>query len=116
MVYYERFIGIIRLEDIIIIPEYFQAKAIPFLLIERKNRFDQLFFRKPNWTFRAHWKSIRMISCSLNIPYTNWTLWWEPELVESAENIALKNNYQDALRLTLGEDERFLIILVRNHR
>lgn len=48
IVYRERFIGIIKAEDVIITPERFKATAIPYLLIERSNRFDRNFSENRN--------------------------------------------------------------------
>lgn len=101
LVYRERFIGIIKVEDVVITPERFQATAVPYLLIERNNRFDKFFFRKPKWTFCATWDHMRLIDNSINVPYANWTVWCEPELVKEVEQLTIEKNYREAVKRTL---------------
>lgn len=104
VVYYERFIGIVKLEDIVITPERFQATAIPYLCIERKQRVDEFFFRKPKWTFSAQWQSMRLIGNSINVPYANWTIWFDPETIKLVEEFVNSNKMKEALDLTFNEE------------
>lgn len=103
VVYYEKFIGIVRLEDIKITSEEFLAIANSYLLIERHSRFDPYFFKIKKWKFGAKWKYMRLLGSSINVPYANWTIWCDPDTVKAVEELTLKKMYPEALNLTLNE-------------
>ena len=99
VVYHERFTCIVKLEDIEITPDWFSAKAIPYLLIEKGNRMDRFFPKKP-WNIFAKWSFLRLINTCLT-PYSSWLMWADPEIVEK---LVLQKNYKEALNLTLYEE------------
>lgn len=105
IVYSERFIGLVKLEDVVITPERFKATAIPYLPIERKHKFDQFFFRKPKWTFGSDWQFMRLIGNSINVPYANWTIWFDPETIKLVEELIQSNKMKEALAITLYEND-----------
>lgn len=95
VIYRERFIGIIKLEEITISPERFTAKAVPYMLIERESRFDKYFFGRV-WEFGAIWSAIRLTGNSLNSPYANWSIWCDPEMVKKTEDLVLNKKFDEA--------------------
>lgn len=101
VIYRERFIGIIRLEEIRITPESFLAKAVPHLLIERESRFDKYFFNR-TWEFGAIWSAVTLTGNALNAPYANWSIWCEPETVKKTEELALNKNFNEAIEFIQG--------------
>lgn len=101
IIYYEKFMGIVKLQDIKITPERFEATAIPYVLIERGNRFENFFVTTKSWTFRASWLSMRLIGESFSVPYAGWSIWCEPELVRQVEEFTLNKKFHEAMQLTL---------------
>jgi hypothetical protein len=102
IVYCERFIGLVRLENIQITPEFFGATAVPYLPIERKGRITTPLPVDP-WTFRGRWTSLRLTGNSLNVPYAGRTIWPEAERVKAVERLIRNDDHEEALRLTLNE-------------
>ena len=96
VVYRERFIGIMKLEDITITPERFEAKAIPFLLLERGAGFDQYFFQQKHWTFGAIWSHIALSGDAIGSTYANWWIWTNPELVKAVEDHIIAKEFEKA--------------------
>ncbi len=102
IVYYERFIGIIKVENVIISPERFSATAIPYLTIKRGNRYDNFFLKAENWNFSATWASMLLSDDnSISVPYANWSVWCDPELLKNVEEFVLNDKMDDALLLTV---------------
>lgn len=101
IIYKEKNIGIVRLKDIVITSESFEATAIAVYVIERDAEYDKYFFRKPQWSFSARWSSMRLSGEKLNVPYAGWTIWIEPETVKTVEELTLKKKFREALNLTL---------------
>ncbi len=106
IIYYEKFIGIVKLKNIKITPEFFEATAIPYALIERGNRFENFFKTNSSWTIRGSWSWIRLIGESLGVPYAGWSIWCEPELVRQVEALTLDKKFKEALQLTLHKKIR----------
>ena len=102
IIYRERFIGIVRLEEIRITPKRFLARAVPYLLIERESRFDKYFFNQ-TWEFGAIWSWIRLKGNALNAPYANWSVWSDPEIVKKTEGIVLSKNFSEAVEFIYGK-------------
>ena len=98
IVYRERFVCIIKLEDLIIIPERLHAKAVPYLQIKQNKESDQYLPNRP-WTFGSKWEYIRLIENGLSVPYANWCIWCEPELVREVEGLTLKGEFRKAIEL-----------------
>lgn len=102
VVYHERFIGIVKLENIIITPERLKATAVPYLKIERGNRLDNSFPIKP-WDFSAVWSHIVLTDSSISTPYANWQIWCDYETIKLVEELVLNNKIKEALEITLNE-------------
>ena len=100
VIYYEKVLGIVKMEDLIITPDRFEATAIPHLCIIRKNEFDELFDDLPNGTFSSSWDWMRLLDDeSINVPYANWTVWTDPDLVKEVERLCKSEKFNEALRL-----------------
>lgn len=101
IVYYERFIAIVRLENIEITPKRFGATAIPLLSV----RPIQPPYDVPDesWKFASKWGWMRLIGNSINVPYVGWTIWPERDRVRKVEEAIKKNDFETALLLTLKE-------------
>lgn len=97
VVYRERFIGIIKLEEITITPERFEAKAIPTVLIETRSSSDKFFFRS-EWKFSAVWKHIALNGNHLSSSFS-WAIWPEADTVKKVEELALSKRFDDAYKL-----------------
>ena len=105
IIYYEKIIGIVKLKDIVITPERYEATAIPCSVIERGDEIDSYFFKKPEWTFSAIWSWMLLSGESLTVPYAGWSIWCDPEIVKKVEELTLKKKFREALKLTLYEEE-----------
>jgi hypothetical protein len=101
VVYYERFIVIVRLEDVEITPKKFGAKAIPLLSVERIKP-PYMVLEEP-WTFAGRWDWMTLIKNSINVPYVGWTIWPEHNRVKAVEEAVMKNDFETALSLTKYE-------------
>ena len=99
VVYHERFTCIVKLDQIELLPDRFEAIAIPHLLIEKGNRMDTLYPKKP-WKFGASWDFLRLDGDVLS-PYSSWLLWIDPFLVKQVEELTLGRKFKQALSLTL---------------
>ncbi len=104
VVYYEKFIGIVRLEGIEITPDYFRAVAVPHLRIERMGVSQPQFPHKP-WEFGGRWDFMRLVKNGINAPYCAWTIWPEAARVQRVEGLASRGAFVEALQLTLHEPE-----------
>ena len=100
VVYHERFTCIVQLENIELLPDRFSAKAIPHLLIEKGNRMDAFYPKKP-WGIGANWKYLRLLK-SVICPYSSWLMWCDPELTKHVEELVLEKRFKEALDLTLN--------------
>ncbi len=98
IIYRERFVCIIKLENLIITPERLYAKAIPYLQILQFKESDQYLPNKP-WTFGTTWDNIKLIENGLCAPYVTWCIWCEPDLVKEAEGLTLKKEFHKAIEL-----------------
>lgn len=100
VVYHERITRIIKLEKIELLPDRFNAIAIPYLLIEKGNRLDKFYRDKP-FELGASWKYLRLEGNVL-LPYSSWLMWCDPYLVRQVEQLVLEKNFKNALDLTLN--------------
>jgi len=98
VVYHERFTSIIRLENIILAPDRFEAVAIRHLLIDKGSAGKRALPEK--WTAGANWAFLRLSGNCL-ISYSGWLMWVDPVLVEKIERLTLEDNVQAALNLTI---------------
>ncbi len=100
VVYHERFTCIVKLENIELLPDRFSAKAIPHLLIEKGNKMDSFFPKKP-WSIGSNWEYLRLSKSAL-VPYSGWLLWCDPELTRRVEVLVLEKKFREALDLTFN--------------
>ena len=98
VVYHERFTCIVKLENIKILPNFFEATAIPYLKIE-KERPDR-FYPTKSWEFGSRW-SILNIRDNVLSGYGSWVMWYDPDLVRTVEQLVLEKRFKEALELTL---------------
>lgn len=104
LVYNEKFIGLVRLEDVKITPEKFWATAIPLISMRGD---DALGYAMPTtpWTFGGGWDWMRLINNSINVPYAAWTIWPEHDRVQAVERLLMDGNFKEAWNLTCREPE-----------
>ncbi|MEI6138553.1 MAG: hypothetical protein WCP85_04790 [Mariniphaga sp.] len=100
VVYHERITRIIKLDKIELLPDRFNAIAIPYLLIEKGNRLDESY-RHKSFELGASWKYLRLDGIVLS-PYSSWLMWCDPNLVKQVEMLVLEKNFKKALDLTLN--------------
>jgi hypothetical protein len=98
IIYQEHFIGIVKLEDLIITPERFEAKAIPYLLFEGCSMSDKYFFKQEHWTFGAKWSFVRLLDDGFGT-YGGWKIWCDPETIKKAEELTLNKKFKEAYGL-----------------
>lgn len=101
VIYDEKLLVIVKLEDFIITPEKFSATAIPQECIKRGRELDDLFDKLPDWTFGSSWDWMLLGSHndSISVPYAGWSIWTEPSLVKQVEGLCKKERYDQALEL-----------------
>lgn len=97
VIYCEKVLGIVRLDEITITPDLFKATAVPDRCVVRNNDLDDIFMELPKWTFSANWDWMRLIDESINVPYANWTIWTDPKLVKVVEKLCHDKDYDEAL-------------------
>lgn len=100
VVYRERFVAIIQLEEIKITPERFDATAIPLINIETGGPLSKRFPNK-TWKFGSVWDGISFTNDHLACTYGGWTIWTDPETVKQAEQYAMQKEFSKALKLTV---------------
>ena len=66
IVYYEHFICVAILQDIIITPESFQATAVPYIKIER-DYYPFTYYPKEPWIFGAKWSFMTLVTTVLEL-------------------------------------------------
>lgn len=104
VVYRERFICLVRLEEIQITPEFFSATAIPYLHFVKTGVFAPESPTKP-WEFKSSWDWICMGNNSISVPYAGWTIWPEANRVKAVERLLLIEDYEEALLLTANQPD-----------
>jgi hypothetical protein len=103
IVYQERFLALVRLENIDISSEGFEATAVPYRLIERGVPELDSRFPDHKWEFGATWSHMTLAGNSIRAPYANWNAWCDPSLVKAVEELMEEGNTQGALLLTANE-------------
>lgn len=102
VVYHERFTCIVKLQDIKLTHELFEAQAHLHLLID-PGVFRRLKSPPPEiWTVGANWAYLKLNGNYLS-PYSSWLMWTDPVLVKKVEALVLKNNFDEALNMTMGD-------------
>lgn len=104
LVYRERFICLVRLEEIQITPEFFSATAVPHLHFVETGVFGPDSLTKP-WKFKSSWDWMCMGNNSINVPYAGWTIWPEARRVKAVEQLLLAGDYEEALLLTANQPD-----------
>ncbi len=99
IVYRERFVCVVRLENIEITSERFTATAVPLVHIEFSGDWRPEPPPEP-WEFGAAWKAMCLWNNGISAPYVSWTIWTEPETVREAERHAREREFERALELT----------------
>lgn len=102
LVYYEKFFCVGIVKDVKITPDFVSITAEPYLKIFDKNKYR--FHECPNkpLKFGSAWEAIVIVNNSFYVPYANWRIWPEPELVKGVEDYILKDDFLSAIELTVG--------------
>ncbi|MFZ4705272.1 MAG: hypothetical protein ACOYMF_04615 [Bacteroidales bacterium] len=101
VIYHERVTSIIRLENIILTPDLFEATAIRLKLFEPiSKRFDRIASSN-SWTIGANWAYLTLDKKGCLHPYSGWLMWIDPELVRKVEKMVNDNNFEEARNLTI---------------
>ena len=88
VVYHERFTCIVKLEDIIITPESFNAIAIPHLMIKKAISIGSPFIMPDKWDFGSVWEFMTLSKNAIST-YSGWSIWCDPITVERVEKLVL---------------------------
>ena len=99
IVYRERFVCLVRLENIQISPESFSATAVPLIHIEFSGDWRPEPPEEP-WEFGAVWKAMCVWNNGISAPYASWTIWPETDIVREVERLAREGEFERALELT----------------
>ncbi len=109
IIYHERITSIVRLENLEVTEEYFQATAIreKVILSDIKRKLFEKFntlqnLEKPeSWVFKGTWDNCNITENPLSIgqPYANFVIWIEPDLVKYIEKLAQYGDHKDALNI-----------------
>ncbi len=109
IVYHERYTRIVRLENLEVTDEYFEAKAIQEKVIltayqksqyRKFNTLEKILNQHKEWTFRGNW-GVAIISenpLSISQPYASFKIWTEPDLVMYIEKL-IEYGDDDALEI-----------------
>jgi hypothetical protein len=100
VVYHERVTSIIKLENIELSPDSFNATAIRLSLIENEQSHIKFSRSREIWTVGANWAYLRFVGNCIS-PYSGWMMWVDPELVEKVEKLVIDKNFDEALNLTI---------------
>ena len=101
VIFHERATVVLKLEDIKITPDKFEAKAIRQLLIGTENRINKVLPPKI-FPVGSNWAYLKLIGNVL-MPYSGWLMWVDPELVKKVEELTLEMKFTDALNLTYND-------------
>ncbi len=100
IVYYERFMCIARIEEMVITPESFKAKATVHELVERQaNSRMNLSRLDRGWNFGAKWEYLTYSNNSFGMPYTSVVFITDPDFVKLIETLVREKNHREAERL-----------------
>lgn len=103
VIYHERITSLLRLENIIITDEGFNAIAKRIkLLVEPTNNVQRIIASKSSWTVGASWGWLCLDESGYLKTYSGWKIWADPELVKKVEELANNNNFEEALNLTIN--------------
>lgn len=109
IIYHERITSIVRLENLEVTEEYFQATAIreKVILSDIKRKLFEKFntlqnLEKPeSWVFKGTWDSCNITENPLCIaqPYANFVIWIEPDFVMYIEKLLDYGDFDDIMEL-----------------
>lgn len=100
IVYYERLMCVARIEEMVITPEDFKAKATVHELVERQaNSRMNLSRLNDGWYFGAKWEYLTYSNNSFGMPYTSVAFITDPDFVKMIETLLRENNHREAERL-----------------
>ncbi len=109
IIYHERITRIVRLENIEITEEYFQAKAIQEKVILSEHKRERLIknntlekvLQPKEWTFKGGWDLANISENPLRIgmPYASFVIWIEPDFVKYIEKLVEYGDDDDALKI-----------------
>jgi hypothetical protein len=91
VIYRERYTCIIRIQNVEINHEYFEAKAVFLNLVTEKHRLVPL----SEWIFGAAWWILH-ISGNHLVPYSSWALWIDDDIVKEVEKLILEKRFDEA--------------------
>ena len=103
VIYHERVTSIVRLENIILNPELFEATAIRVKLFEPISKSLTHFASINKWTIGANWSFLTMDNAGRLHPYSGWLMWTDPELVKRVEVLVGENRFEEARNLTIND-------------
>lgn len=102
IVYFERFICIAQIDNLIITPDSFKASAKPYLVCPRPDMPKFYSNPKAKWSFGAKWEYVSLTENHFGT-YGMWTIWPEKDFVITIEYL-LKNGHNEmVLDLLLGK-------------
>jgi hypothetical protein len=98
VVYYERFTGIVRLDDIRIDSNNFHARAsLVFLMNDVRKRYKPI---SDHWEIGSDWAYLRLVGNGI-AAYSSWMIWPDPEFVAQVEKLIKADRIKEALNLTV---------------
>jgi hypothetical protein len=94
VIYRERFIGIVQLEDIELTEDLFRATANGKLMIYKPSFIDYPI--RKSWKFGCDWSALRLAENRLS-SYSSWTIWPDPEFVQNIEKLMIDKKVKEVL-------------------
>ena len=101
VIYHERVTSIIKLENILLTPDLFEATVIRLKLFEPISKTFERIASVNSWTIGANWAFLTLDKKGYLHPYSGWLMWSDPELVRKVEKLINENNFKEAKRLTI---------------
>jgi hypothetical protein len=108
IVFYDRFLAIVILEDIDISDWGFRARAIPYLEIERvdiplSKRSYRYRMPDKSWFCAGKWDFIWFNNTHLGSPYGGYSIWPDPEQVKYVELLTIAKRFIEAINASYDE-------------
>lgn len=92
----DRIQGLVTVKEVLLSQVGFEIKVEPYLCIKGHPRYDDLFFKKAEYTFGARWEYVMLGNGYLNAAMISWALWVEPDLVREVERLTLAEDFEAA--------------------
>ncbi len=111
IVYHEGFTRIVRLEDLKVTKQHFQATAISEKVILSRAKQERLkkrntlqnFYKPRQWSFKCSWVTSTISEEPLRIgSIANFVVWIEPDFVKHIEELVEYEKNDEALQLLWG--------------